>query len=157
MKNMIIPLGIMIGFVILLAFNHRDIFAPLYDEEENPEESVELVKEPNEDEMNDPSNHFHSVPSDQVCMVNNVFTGKKQTPVIMDNKIYYVCCGHCIDQLETDKNTRYAKDPHSGKMVDKANAFIVLSPRLNGDVVYFESESSLVRDHFRPVNTPQGI
>ena len=83
------------------------------------------------------------LPKDQVCMVNNTFMGKKQIPVKFENKIYYGCCDMCVEKIKTNRSVRYATDPHSGKQVDKATAFIVKNPAGNdGSVLYFESEQN---------------
>jgi len=81
--------------------------------------------------------------SSYVCYVNNQFMGSEQIPVAVDGKTYYGCCGGCVDKLKKNLgNVRYAKDPYTGKMVDKATAYIVLKPHANGAVLYFDSESN---------------
>jgi len=81
--------------------------------------------------------------SSYVCYVNNQFMGSEQIPVAVDGKTYYGCCGGCVDKLKKNLgNVRYATDPYSGAMVDKATAYIVLKPHANGAVLYFESESN---------------
>ena len=76
-------------------------------------------------------------------MVNNAYMGKKQVPVQFDNKTYYGCCNMCVNTIKNKRQVRYARDPVTGKEVDKALAFIVLKPGIdNGDVLYFESEAS---------------
>ena len=76
-------------------------------------------------------------------MVNNAYMGKKQVPVQFDNKTYYGCCNMCVNTIKNKRQVRYARDPVTGKEVDKALAFIVLKPgAANGDVLYFESEAS---------------
>jgi YHS domain-containing protein len=93
-------------------------------------------------------NHSSQLPEgelskDQVCMVNNAYMGKKQIPVSFENKTYYGCCEMCVDKIKTNKAVRYAKDPLTGKEVDKATAFIALNPaNHDGTVFYFESEES---------------
>lgn len=82
------------------------------------------------------------IESSKVCYVNNKFMGIDQIPVEFENKTYYGCCEGCVLKLKTMRETRYAKDPFTGNEVDKATAFIVLSPRGNNDVLYFESEQS---------------
>lgn len=82
------------------------------------------------------------IESSKVCYVNNKFMGIDQIPVEFENKIYFGCCEGCVIKLKTMRETRYAIDPLTGKEVDKANAFIVLSPKGNNDVLYFESEQS---------------
>lgn len=82
------------------------------------------------------------IESSKVCYVNNKFMGIDQIPVEFENKTYYGCCEGCVVKLKTMRETRFAKDPFTGNEVDKAVAFIVLSPKGNNDVLYFESEQS---------------
>jgi hypothetical protein len=84
------------------------------------------------------------VESSKVCYVNNKFMGIEQIPVDFENKTYYGCCEGCVVKLKTMRESRYAIDPSTGKEVDKALAFIVLSPSGNNDVLYFESEESYI-------------
>ena len=79
------------------------------------------------------------IESNKVCYVNNKYMGIDQIPVEFENKTYYGCCEGCVVKLKTMRETRYAKDPFTGNEVDKAMAFIVLSPTGNNDVLYFES------------------
>jgi len=79
------------------------------------------------------------IESKKVCYVNNKYMGIDQIPVEFENKTYYGCCEGCVVKLKTMRETRYAKDPFIGNEVDKAMAFIVLSPTGNNDVLYFES------------------
>jgi len=78
-----------------------------------------------------------------VCMVNNAYMGKKQFPVEFGDKLYYGCCEMCVNTIQTDANVRMAKDPVSGKEVDKSEAYIALQPgNKYGGVLYFESEAN---------------
>jgi YHS domain-containing protein len=79
----------------------------------------------------------------QVCMVNNQFMGKAQIPVAVEGKTYFGCCEMCKDRLTRDVTARMAKDPVSGKDVDKASA--VIAKRGNGQVLYFENAQNLER------------
>lgn len=76
----------------------------------------------------------------QVCMVNDQFMGREQIPVVVEGKTYFGCCEMCKGRLASDASHRTAKDPVSGKMVDKATA--VIGKRESGDVVYFENEAN---------------
>jgi YHS domain-containing protein len=76
-----------------------------------------------------------------VCMVNNQYMGREQIPVQVEGRTYYGCCPMCKDRLTTDKNARTARDPVSGKDVDKAVA--VIGKTASGAVLYFESEANL--------------
>lgn len=82
----------------------------------------------------------------QVCMVNNQYMGRPQIPTTVEGKTYYGCCPMCKGRLEKEASARTAKDPVSGREVDKAVAVIGKQP--NGDVLYFESRESLAS--YRP-------
>jgi YHS domain-containing protein len=80
--------------------------------------------------------------SSLVCFVNNKFMGINQIPVEFEGKTYYGCCQDCVAKIKTQREVRYAKDPLTGAEVDKALAYIVISPQGNNDVLYFESEQN---------------
>lgn len=77
----------------------------------------------------------------QVCMVNNQYMGRPQIPTTVEGKTYYGCCPMCKGRLEKEASARTAKDPVSGREVDKAVA--VIGKQENGDVLYFESRQTL--------------
>ncbi len=81
------------------------------------------------------------VPTEQVCMVNDAFMGKKQIPIPVQGKTYYGCCKMCISTLTNDAEERQAIDPVNGHTVDKATAVIGALP--DGNVFYFENEKNL--------------
>jgi len=81
------------------------------------------------------------VPTEQVCMVNDAFMGKKQIPIPVQGKTYYGCCQMCVSTLTNDAAERQAIDPVSGHAVDKATAIIGALP--DGNVFYFENETNL--------------
>ena len=81
------------------------------------------------------------VPNNQVCMVNNAYMGKDQFEVPYDGKTYYGCCNMCVERSQNDETVRQAKDPFTGKEIDKANAYIVLKDQ-QGNVDYFENEEN---------------
>jgi YHS domain-containing protein len=58
----------------------------------------------------------------QVCMVNNPYMGRLQIPTTVEGKTYYGCCPMCKGRLEKEAAARTAKDPVSGRDVDKATA-----------------------------------
>ncbi len=72
-----------------------------------------------------------------VCMVTDNVMGKPQIPIEVEGKTYYGCCKNCVGTLKGDPSIRAAKDPFSGKMVDKSSAFILEGP--DGEAIYFES------------------
>jgi len=78
-----------------------------------------------------------------VCMVTNQFMGKTQIPVAVQGKTYFGCCEMCKERLARDATARVAKDPVSGKEVDKASA--VIAKREDGQVLYFQSVENLQR------------
>jgi YHS domain-containing protein len=83
-----------------------------------------------------------AVPHNLVCMVNNMYMGSQQIAVPVNNKTYYGCCQKCVNDLNTDESTRFAVDPFSKKMIDKAVAFITTKPDMSGVILYFESEEN---------------
>jgi YHS domain-containing protein len=81
------------------------------------------------------------VKATKVCMVNNTVFPNDQIPVQVDGRTYYGCCQMCKGRLQNDQTVRQAIDPVSKKPVDKAQA--VIGAKLDGTVVYFESEKTL--------------
>ena len=90
-----------------------------------------------------PSGKLTRVETKMVCMVNERNMGKEQIPIEIDGRVYYGCCEMCKKALAADATKRVAKDPVSGKQVDKATA--VIAAQENGQVFYFESEESLAK------------
>lgn len=80
----------------------------------------------------------------KVCMVQNrTSAAMKMIPVEVDGRRYYGCCQGCVGRLKFDRSVRFAKDPSTGKEVDKSEAFIV--QKEDGGVQYFESEETAKR------------
>ena len=79
----------------------------------------------------------------RVCMVNDRDMQAEQIPVEVEGRTYYGCCPMCKDRLANDKTVRSAKDPVTGRTVDKAKAVIGRLPA--GSVLYFESEATFAR------------
>ncbi|MDH4227257.1 MAG: hypothetical protein OEV59_05840 [Deltaproteobacteria bacterium] len=77
----------------------------------------------------------------KVCMINNRYMGSGQIPVTVDGKTYYGCCAGCAKTLTDKKESRMAKDPLTGKEVDKATAFIAVDYS-NSTVYYFENKAN---------------
>ena len=75
-----------------------------------------------------------------VCMINDEVMGKDQIPVPFEGKVYYGCCEGCVERLKTDRSARFAKDPHTGKEVDKAKAVIIEGK--DGAALYFETKDT---------------
>ncbi|HEY0142804.1 MAG TPA: hypothetical protein VGF48_18025 [Thermoanaerobaculia bacterium] len=83
------------------------------------------------------------VETKKVCMINEHAMGKDQIPVEIEGKTYYGCCDMCKKALAADASKRVAKDPVSGKAVDKATA--VIAAQEDGKVFYFENEENLAK------------
>jgi len=80
------------------------------------------------------------VSNDLVCMVNDTYMGEKQLLVPVDEKDYYGCCEMCVEKLQNNiDNVRYAIDPLTQELVDKATAFIILKSDNSKAVLYFQS------------------
>lgn len=77
-----------------------------------------------------------------VCMVNNTYVGKEQIEIVVNEKAYYGCCEMCEQTLNSDSTSRYAKDPLTKEVVNKADAFIVLRSKENDLVYYFKSKDN---------------
>lgn len=81
--------------------------------------------------------------NDKVCMASNIFMEALQTTVEIEGKMYHSCSEHCTNELLSNMNTRFATDPWTNKLVDKADAFITMNPDTSGMILYFESQESL--------------
>ncbi len=135
MKNFKIVLGILILSVFALTSCQN-----------KTEEPTVTAQEEQMSDMMQPSqtmayNVGDKVPNKQVCMVNNAYMGKDQFEVPYDGKTYYGCCNMCVERIPNDETARKAKDPFTGKEIDKANAYIVLKDQ-QGNVDYFENEEN---------------
>lgn len=80
------------------------------------------------------------VPHKEVCMVTNAHFGRPQIPVEQAGKTYYGCCENCKETIKVDSAARTAKDPVTGKSVDKAKAVIAANSK--GAVLYFENRAN---------------
>ncbi len=78
-----------------------------------------------------------TISPDMVCMVNDTVMDRKQIPVKVDGRTYYGCCNGCVAAIKNDPSVRFAKDPVTGRKVDKSKAVIISGPR--GTALYFES------------------
>lgn len=135
MKNLKIVLGVSIFSVFALTSCQN-----------KTEEPTVTTNEEQMSDMMQPSqtlayNVGDKVPNKQVCMVNNAYMGKDQFEVPYDGKTYYGCCNMCVERIPNDETARKAKDPFTGKEIDKANAYIVLKDQ-QGNVDYFENEEN---------------
>jgi YHS domain-containing protein len=77
---------------------------------------------------------------ENVCVVRDTVHAKAGVPHEYNGKTYYLCCEMCRDSIKNEP-AKYttAKDPVSGKQVDKAAAFIY---NLEGKAYYFESDAN---------------
>ena len=135
MKNFKIVLGVLILSVFALTSCQN-----------KTEEPTVTAQEEQMSDMMQPSqtmayNVGDKVPNKQVCMVNNAYMGKDQFEVPYDGKTYYGCCNMCVERIPNDETARKAKDPFTGKEIDKADAYIVLKDQ-QGNVDYFENEEN---------------
>ena len=75
-----------------------------------------------------------------VCAVRDSVGTKAGLPHEYSGKTYYLCCEMCRDSIKNEP-AKYtlAKDPVSGKQVDKSVAFIY---SLDGKAYYFENEAN---------------
>ncbi len=113
-------------------------------QEENKEEMILQEAQASQEKKEVLASNYQlgdHIPNELVCMVNNAYMGTPQIPVPVDGKTYYGCCDMCVGKLNNDENARMGKDPMSGKMIDKSQAYIILSNE-DGAVAYFESEDS---------------
>lgn len=103
--------------------------APVFTHAANPKAASKPAKQ-----------SIEPVKHSDVCMVQNRYGIMKMIPVPIDGKTYYGCCQGCVARLKFRPEVRFAKDPVTGKDIDKASAFIVGNP--DGTVTYFESRDT---------------
>ena len=129
-----------VGVAVLSAM----LFVSCQEKSEQKEVVTETVHHENELAVATSSSSYKigdKVPNKQVCMVNNAYMGKDQFEVPYDGKTYYGCCNMCVERIPNDETSRQAIDPFTGKIIDKANAYIVLKDEV-GNVDYFENEDN---------------
>lgn len=80
------------------------------------------------------------VKAENICMMNDKAFDKPQRAVEVEGKTYYGCCPMCAEKLQKEAAMRTAKDPVSGKEVDKASA--VIGADSEGKAYYFENEKN---------------
>ncbi|MFQ5328698.1 MAG: hypothetical protein ACE5D4_01770 [Thermodesulfobacteriota bacterium] len=80
------------------------------------------------------------VSANEVNMVTNRFEGVAQAEIAIDGKSYYGSCEGCAENMTSNTSTRFARDPYSNKLVDKAEATIFTDS--SGRAWYFESGNS---------------
>lgn len=84
--------------------------------------------------------HLKMVDKSKTCMASNMYSGKESAAFTHGEKKYYGCSEMCIKNLELNTIYRYGTDPVSGKLVDKALAYVAANE--SGKLFYFESEET---------------
>lgn len=74
----------------------------------------------------------------QVNMVTNMYTQDAQTAVQIGGKLYYTHSEPYIMNLRENPSIRFAKDPVTGRTIDKAEAAVYIDA--SGRVLYFKSD-----------------
>jgi YHS domain-containing protein len=82
-----------------------------------------------------------SIAHQKVCMASNIYLGGRQMEVPSDEKMYFACSEHCLQQLGID-SVHFAIDPVSHRKVDKALSIVTLHPDKSGKIIYFESDQT---------------
>ena len=86
------------------------------------------------------------VPDSIVCMVSDRIISNTPQTITVDGKIYKGCCLSCINKLRSNiENTRFAIDPITRNMVDKASAVIVTVPDGYGKIIYLETKEEFFK------------
>nr|WP_262906049.1 hypothetical protein [Sphingobacterium sp. FBM7-1] len=128
-------IGIVTSIVVIFSSCNNNPTLKVQDNTYTSKSSNTNTRDHNAFEMGD------VVPSEEVCMVNNAYMGKKQFEVNFEGKIYYGCCQMCKERIPKDPSTRVAIDPFSKKQIDKATAIIAITGN-NGEVSYFENNTT---------------
>jgi YHS domain-containing protein len=76
----------------------------------------------------------------EVNMVTNWHKGVAQAEIVIDGKTYYGSCKGCAENMMNNTSTRFARDPYTKTLVNKAEATIFADS--SGRVWYFESENT---------------
>lgn len=80
------------------------------------------------------------VKANEVNMVTNRYVGKMQNEVKVDGKTYFVSGESYAWTLQQNPSIRFAKDPFTNKIIDKADAVIFVDA--SGRTLYFESDDA---------------
>jgi len=80
------------------------------------------------------------VSANEVNMVTNRYEGVAQAEIAVDGKTYYGSCEGCAENMTSNESTRFARDPYTNKLVDKAEATIFTDS--SGRAWYFESNNT---------------
>ncbi len=76
----------------------------------------------------------------EVNMVTNRYTQSEQSAVQMEGKLYYTSGDAYVANLKQNPLIRFAKDPISGRTIDKADAAIYIDA--SGRALYFKTDDS---------------
>lgn len=83
------------------------------------------------------------VTSGEVNMVTNRYTGEQQNAIRVNDKTYFATGDGYALNMKNNSSVRFAKDPVTGKTIDKADAATYSDA--SGRILYFESEMSFER------------
>lgn len=88
-----------------------------------------------------------------VCMVTDKVFERPQLPVVVGERTYYGCCAGCVGRLNGDRRARVARDPVTGREVDKSEAVILRGSE--DQALYFENKESARR--YRRDSSASGV
>ena len=96
---------------------------------------------PDRAQINSPAGFWMKrVKTDEINMVTNRYTTELQSRVILGGKVYYTLGESYAWTMQQNPSIRFAKDPLTGKTIDKADAIIYIDA--DGRALYFESEGT---------------
>ncbi len=90
-----------------------------------------------------PSTWLQKVDPSEVCMITNRHEHKPQARIVINGKTYYGSCEGCAENIKSNPSVRFARDPYTGRLVDKAEATTFADA--SGRVWYFQSEDNKVK------------
>jgi len=90
-----------------------------------------------------PSTWLQKVDPSEVCMITNRHEHSPQARIVINGKTYYGSCEGCAENIRSNPSIRFARDPYTGRLVDKAEAATFADA--SGRVWYFQSETNKAR------------
>ncbi len=87
-----------------------------------------------------PSTWLQKVDPSEVCMITNRHEHAPQAQIVINGKTYYGSCEGCAENIKSNPSIRFARDPYTNMLVDKAEA--VPFADASGRVWYFQSENN---------------
>jgi YHS domain-containing protein len=87
-----------------------------------------------------PSTWLRKVDPSEVCMITNRHEHAPQAQIVINGKTYYGSCEGCAENIKSNPSVRFARDPYTNRLVDKAEA--VPFADASGRVWYFQSENN---------------